>query len=92
MQTKDKVAAPDCEVTDTLHFQYNLHVITVEISNTDKAFAFRMKVGDEQGDWTTYYPGLYRVGDFVLATEYWSGTLEEFVPYHIEAARRFYPK
>lgn len=74
-------------VTDSITHTFPLtgESVTVEVSNTRRAFAWRMRIGNaQQTPWTTWYQRILTLKSnatgaiYGYATEYWADAKDDF--------------
>lgn len=65
---------------------FNGDDIEVEVENSTKQHAWRMKVNGVPGHVSMYYGGVYEHKGWLLATAYWDGTFPTFVPFRASEA------
>ena len=74
---------PKVTDTQTVTFAETGESVTVEVSNTEKSFCWRLSIGNYfRTDWTKYYEGILTIASRVkpnisygYATQYWLGVL-----------------
>lgn len=69
------------------HFVLDKDRITVDIENSQIRFAWRMTVNGSVSEVYNYYAGLLEHKGYVVATDYWRGTFEAFVPTKLVKAK-----
>lgn len=72
--------------TDAHSYTYENHQILVEIENTSQRFRWRLTVDGDASEPYGYYQGILLHKGFAVATAYWEGTFEEFVPFCVDYA------
>lgn len=73
---------PKITDTQTVTFPETGESVTVEVSNTEKSFCWRLSIGKYNTGWTKYYEGILVIASrhypnvkYGYATDYWRGTL-----------------
>lgn len=68
--------------------------VKAEFENTEKVFRWRLVAGSEKSEWSQYYVGIlvhrFKDGEvYMLATQYWGGTLPYEVPVKLDVPNDF---
>ena len=68
---------------ETKRFRFGTQLVMVHVQNDDVRHAWQLEVNGEKSPPTSYYLGILEFAGYAIATNYWAGTFEEFVPFQI---------
>lgn len=67
--------------TEHTHYDVGGDKVEVQVEDSINQFAWRLVVNGNESDVSTYYEGILMFKSIGVATAYWLGSFEEFVPF-----------